>query len=114
QLFLLNRSFHNTINQRLWNHDGAIIIHHDRVACEYGYTAAGNRLLPGHKGQSGHRWRSCSALAPYWQASADDAGYVAHNTIRDQAGNSAHPHALAENIAKNSGIGNAHGIDNSD
>src|SRR6185437_4601671 len=94
------------------NHNCAVLISYDHVVWKHSHTAAAYGLLPAHKSKPGYRGRRGDARAPHWQIRLKNTGRITEYAIAYQAGNAADLHALAQNVAENPCVGDAHRIDN--
>src|ERR1700732_717535 len=113
-LLLLGAFGQNEVEKRLWNHHGAVLIGDDDVVREDGDPATADRLAPADECQAGdRRWRGV-AVTPYRQSGAEHAVEIAHNPVGHQRSDPTLDHPGAQDIAKNTGIGDAHRVDHGD
>src|SRR5690349_230860 len=102
------------IQKGFWNNHGAVLVGNNNVVGEDCHAAATDGLAPTHKCQAGDRRRGRVAVTPNGQTRAQNAFDVAHHAIGNERCNAALGHACAQNIAKNSRVGDAHGIHHRD
>jgi hypothetical protein len=106
-LLLFNRRSNHVIKERGRDKHCAIPIDHDYVVWKYRNATAVDRFLPTDEGQAGHGWRRCCALTPDWKAGIQHARNIPDHTVCDKGCHSALVHPCAENVAEDSGIGDA-------
>ena len=98
----------------LGDQHGPVVIGDDNVIGIDRHAAAADRLLPVDEGQAGDGGRCGDARAPDRKPRFHHTRNVAHHAIRDQRRDAASRHARAQDIAENTGVRDAHGIDHAD
>ena len=102
------------IEKCLGDHDRTVLIGNDDIVREDGYAATTDRFAPTDEGQPGNRRRSRKTVAPDRQTGSEHAFEIAHHAVGHQRRHAALDHACAQNIPKNAGVSDAHGIDHGD
>ena len=100
----------HVLDQRGGDQHRAVVVHDNKIVGIDGDAAAADRLLPIDKGESGHRGRGGCARAPDVEAGLENARDVAHGPVGDEAGHAALLHPRAQDVAEDSGIGDAHRV----
>src|SRR3546814_278279 len=111
---LLETALGDLLDEGLRHHHGAVPVGDDEVVGEDRDATAGDRLLPADEGEAGHRGWCGDAAGPYRQAARLDAVEVAQHAVGHQGGDAALGHARAEDVADDTRVLPAQGVDHGD